>query len=222
MFSRYVSRDVANFLIESGIRENELMQHQRKSVVVLMSDVRNFTTMAESDNGRNIIKQLNTYHSRMTDCVFNLEGTLDKYAGDGEMAVFGNIKSYGAEEDAFRAIRAALAMRESLRLLNEEWEREGKMCFHFGVGINYGEAWIGDMGSVQRTEFSVIGDIPNIASRVQTLTKEFMVDIIITDEVYKLVSDRVSVNPLGPQFVKGKVHAITIYALIGLKEDLRT
>ena len=217
MLQRYVSKNVADEIIRSGQDFEELMAPRNRSVTVLFSDVRDFTTLMETSVPGPFVKQLNEYLTSMVACVFNHHGTLDKFVGDAVMAVFGSPTSRGEEEDAWCAVRTAIEMRERLAELNVRWQAEGRPCFRVGIGLNHGEVMAGDIGSSQKSEFGVIGDTVNVAARVESLTKEQRTDILITDGVYDLVRERVEAEQRGEMKVKGRVQPVRIYALKSLR-----
>jgi adenylate cyclase len=213
MLQRYVSKNVADELIKSGQDVGSMMAPQKRTVTILFSDVRDFTTMTEQSEPGPFVQQLNEYLTAMVECVFNNHGTLDKFVGDAVMAVFGNPKSFGKEQDAWYAVKTAIEMRQRLALLNSKWEKEGRPIFKIGIGLNHGEVMAGDIGSSQKAEFGVIGDSVNVAARVESLTKEQKVDLLITDSVYQLVKDKVIVEHRGDIKVKGRGKAVDVYAL---------
>ncbi len=217
MLHRYVSRNVAEELIRSGQDFNQLMTPRKRTVTILFSDVRDFTTMTEGSEPGPFVQQLNEYLTAMVECVFNHGGTLDKFVGDAVMAVFGNPRSRGAAEDAWCAVQCALEMRIRLAELNQRWQTEGRPPFRIGIGLNHGEVMAGDIGSRQKAEFGVIGDAVNVAARVESLTKEQKTDILITDSVFDLVKERVEIEERGEMKVKGRHRPVHIHALKSLK-----
>jgi adenylate cyclase len=220
MLQRYVSKNIADELIKSGQSVQSLMEPKKRTVTVLFSDVRDFTTMTESSEPGPFIKQLNEYLTEMVECVFNNHGTVDKFVGDAVMAVFGNPRSRGRAEDAWSAVKTAIDMRQRLVELNVRWAKEGRPIFRIGIGLNHGDVMSGDIGSKQKAEpFGIIGDPVNVAARVESLTKEQKVDILITDSVYQFVQDKVEVEHRGQIPVKGRGKPVEVYALKGLKEN---
>jgi len=217
MLQRYVSKNVADELIKSGQSVGTLMAPQKRAVTVLFSDVRNFTTMTENSEPGPFVQQLNEYLAEMVECVFNNHGTLDKFVGDAVMAVYGNPTSQGKEQDAWCAVKTSIGMRQRLEQLNSQWGQQARPHFRFGIGINHGDVMAGDIGSKQRAEFGVIGDTVNVAARVESLTKEQKVDILITETVCELVKDLVEVELRGDIKVKGRVQPVKVYALLSLK-----
>jgi adenylate cyclase len=154
----------------------------------------------------------------MVDVVFEFEGTLDKYIGDALMAVFGSPVVHA--DDPLRAVQTALKMREELIALNKKWtEKDGLPPICIGIGINTGNVISGNIGHLQRMEYTVIGDNVNIASRIEGLTKQYDCSIIISESTYELVKDQVSVHPLESVKVKGKNIPILVYELMSMKGD---
>ncbi len=127
-------------------------------MTVLFSDIRSFTTIVETTTDSHaLVDKLNEYFTAMVDCVFRYDGSLDKFMGDGIMAIWGNTPyNFGPKEDAVRAVRAALDMLTELRRLNAKWLSEGKTEWKIGIGLNHGQVIVGDMGSQQHKEFGVV------------------------------------------------------------------
>ncbi len=218
MLRKYVSKNVADELIKGGKNALDLTIPQKKTVTILFSDVRDFTTMAETNEQEAFVNQLNEYLTEMVDCVFAYGGTLDKFIGDAVMAVFGNPTSRGEMEDAWAAIQTAVGMRAQLEELNRKWDFEGKSSFNIGIGIHHGPVLAGDIGSTHRKEYGVLGDTVNTTARIESLTKELKVDILISDTVYELVKDKVDAVHLGLKHVKGRAKPVDVYSLKGIKE----
>ncbi len=158
----------------------------------------------------------------MVPHVFDNAGTLDKFIGDAIMAVWGNVSSHGTASDAKSAVRTALGMRTSLRKLNERWRAEGKRELGFGVGINHGDAVVGNIGSYEpheRLDPTVIGDAVNLASRLEALTRIYGVDILLGEAVSDLVRDDFYLRTVARAQVKGKTEPVDIFTLIGARSD---
>lgn len=208
--SRVVSRQVAEQIMASGAMPS--VGGQRKKVAVLMSDIRDFTTMTESAEPEEIVGMLNDYFGRMIEVVFEHEGTLDKFIGDAIMAVFGTPMAH--DDDAARAVLTAIDMRRALRRYNEERRAKGKMGIENGIGICDGEVVAGAIGSEERLEFTVIGDTVNTAARLEGLTKVFPDHKIVFDEaVYRSVQGLVPCDFLVEEHVKGKAQLVRVYGV---------
>jgi len=218
MFERYNSRNVAKYLIENKASYDAMLTGKRLPVTALFSDVRNFTTMTESSDSHALVAKLNEYLTAMVDCLFRFDGTLDCFMGDGIMAVWGNTPfDFGPKEDAARAVRCALAMLVELRRLNAKWLAEGKTEWHIGIGLNHGQVIVGDIGSPTNTRFATIGDAINLASRVEGLTKEYRVELLIGETVAELVRDQFHLRSVDAVKVKGKNQAVMVFTVLGEK-----
>lgn len=218
---RYVAAPIVQEILTHHSSDfQSLLKGRRVQAAVMFCDIRSFTTLSLELEPEALLEQLNEYLNAMVEAILAAGGTIDKFIGDAIMAEFGSPISHGAKTDALNAIQAALAMRRSLSVLQAEWQRAGKPILFNGVGINFGEAIAGDIGSVRRREFALIGDAVNIASRVEALTRSFWTDILITDSLYTLVQDQVEVVPIGAQELKGrKDEKVMLYSLVGFKGD---
>src|SRR6266436_2720328 len=219
---RYVSKNLVKEILENPGGYYSSMLGSRKPVTVLFSDIVGFTPMTERADPVVLVKQLNEYLSRMVAAVFENGGTLDKFIGDAVMAVWGNVSSRGIAEDAKAAVRTALAMRRELRKLNESWRPQGVEELAFGIGINHGEAVIGNIGSYEpheRLDPTVIGDAVNLASRLEALTRLYGVDILIGRSAAELVRDDFYLRSIARVQVKGKTEPVEIFTLIGALND---
>ena len=212
-FKRYVSAQVVDKIVHSAELVN--LSGERKTVSILLSDIRGFTALSEQLETEALVKFLNTYFAAMIDIIFEHEGTLDKFMGDAILALFG--APMGHEDDALRAVKAALAMQEKLRELNKFWIKNGKPDIKIGIGISTGEVIVGNIGSEKRLEYTVIGQDVNYAQRIEQLTKELQADILISEATYEQVKDDVVAEKFGPIAIRGKKDSITVYAIQGLK-----
>jgi adenylate cyclase len=165
-----------------------------------------------------LVMQLNEYLTAMVECVFRFGGTLDKFIGDAVMAVWGNTHSEGVRNDAANAVRAALAMREELARLNASWAARGLPPLRIGVAINHGEVVVGNIGSPQRMEFTVIGDAVNVSWKLQELTKDLEADLIVGENVMGLVIEEFELRPLGKATIKGLPQPLEIFEVCGVIE----
>lgn len=181
----------------------------RTNMSILFSDIRGFTTMSEGLPPEGVVEILNEYLTKMTGVVFETRGTLDKFIGDAVMAFWG--APVPQADHAKRAVKTALMMFRELRLLREKWEKEGKTLMDIGIGINTGDAVVGNMGSTERMDYTIIGDNVNLASRLESLNKQFSSHIIISESTYELVKDLITVESLGNVKVKGKEKEVAIY-----------
>jgi adenylate cyclase len=219
---RYVSKNLVKEILDNPDSYYASMLGSRKPVTVLFSDLLGFTSMSEKADPAALVKQLNEYFSGMVAHVFNNGGTLDKFIGDAIMAVWGNVSSRGVDQDAKAAARTALGMRAELRKLNDGWKAEGRTELGFGIGINHGEAVIGNIGSYEpheRLDPTVIGDSVNLASRLESLTRTYRVDILIGPTAAELVRDEFHLRSVARVQVKGKTKPADVFTLIGACHD---
>ena len=219
---RYVSKNLVKEILDNPGGFYSTMLGSRKPVTVLFSDLVGFTSMTEHADPVSLVTQLNEYLSCMVPHVFDNGGTLDKFIGDAIMAVWGNVSSHGTAADATSAVKAALGMRAALPKLNEKWRSEGKKELHFGVGINHGEAVVGNIGSYEpheRLDPTVIGDAVNLASRLEGLTRVYGVDILLGEAVSEIVRDQFHLRTVARAQVKGKTKPVEICTLVGARDE---
>lgn len=213
---RYVSRDVVHQILDDPSEFQESVGGVWRPITILFSDVRDFTSLTEDANAQSLVSQLNEYFAAMVQCVFRNNGSLDKFIGDAVMAVWGNTSStQGPQRDACNALRCALEMREELARLNVKWSAEGRPQLFIGIGLNQGEAIVGNLGSPQKMEFTAIGDAVNLASRMEGLTKPYGVDLLVTQNVARLVEHEFLLQDADLVKVKGKKKAVEIFAVLG-------
>src|SRR5882724_5260264 len=216
---RYVSKNLVKEILDNPGGYYNSMLGSRKPVTVLFSDLVGFTTLSEKADPEALVAQLNEYLTRMTSVVFSNGGTLDKFIGDAIMAVWGNVRSFGMAQDAKNCARAALAMRWELRQLNQKWREEGRMGLGMGIGINQGEVVVGNIGSHERMDPTVIGDSVNLASRLEGLTRIYGVDILVGASAAELARDEVHIRSVARVQVKGKSKPVDVFTFIGARNE---
>ena len=216
---RYVSKNLVKEILDNPESFYNTLKGVRKPATMLFSDIIGFTTLTENADPEKLVMQLNEYLTRMVAVVFENEGTLDKFIGDAVMAVWGNARSAGVENDTKMAARAALGMRRELKLLNDRWKTEGSTPLGIGIGINQGEVLVGNIGSSERADLTVIGDAVNLASRLEGLTRIYGVDILLGANVTELVRDEFYVRSVARVQVKGKTKPVEISTLLGTRNE---
>ena len=216
---RYVSKNLVREILENPDGYYSSLKCVRVPVTILFSDLIGFTTLSEKADPEALVTQLNEHLSRMTSVIFNNGGTLDKFIGDAIMAVWGNVRSLGTAQDAKNAARAALAMRHELAQLNQKWRSEGRMGLGMGIGVNQGEVIVGNIGSQERMDPTVIGDAVNLASRLEGLTRVYGVDILVGASAAELVREEAYLRSVARVQVKGKTKPVDVFTFIGSRNE---
>ncbi len=216
---RYVSKNLVKEVLDNPDSYYSSLRGARVPVTILFSDLIGFTTLSEKADPEALVAHLNEYLSRMTSVVFNNGGTLDKFIGDAIMAVWGNVRSFGVAQDAKNCARAALGMRRELQQLNEKWRGEGRMGLGMGIGINHGEVIVGNIGSQERMDPTVIGDSVNLASRLEGLTRIYGVDILAGATAAELVRDEFYMRSVARVQVKGKTKPVDVFTFIEARNE---
>jgi len=219
MFERFVSKNVVKEVVENRASYLHQLGGVRKPVVIIMTDLRGFTTLTEEADSTQLVAQLNEYFTAMVNCIFAANGTVDKFVGDAILAVWGNIHSDGPVSDALLAVKTGLAMLQSLDKLNQDWLARGWPILKMGIGINFGDVIFGAIGSEQKAEPTVIGDAVNSASRIEGLTKEYGVDLLVGESVAELVRATYHLQIVDCVRMKGKSRAMKVHAVLGPKSN---
>ena len=190
---------------------------EKKILTVLFSDIRGFTSISEKLTPEELVEHLNIYLQKMTDIVFDYDGTLDKYVGDEIMAFWG--APLPQEDHALLACSASLRMMDDLNRLNAMWREQGKPVLNIGIGLNSGDMVVGNMGSSSRMDYTLMGDNVNLGARLEGTNKVYGTNIIISEFTYNLVKDHVIARELDLIRVKGKELPVKIYELIDMNEE---
>jgi adenylate cyclase len=209
-FSHYVSASVVDSIMQNPAKLQ--LGGVRKNMTVLFSDVRGFTTMSEGLKPEELVHVMNTYLTRMTDVVFKHEGVLDKYIGDAVMAFWN--APLDQDDHAKRAVDTALEMLSELEKMNQE-KLFGSFELKIGIGINTGEMVVGNMGSYNRFDYTVIGDSVNLGSRMEGLTKQYGIALLISESTKnELPEDEYLIRPIDLVAVKGKNKPVKMFEVI--------
>ncbi|MEA3330340.1 MAG: adenylate/guanylate cyclase domain-containing protein [Campylobacterota bacterium] len=214
-FSSYLSADLLDQLVKNP--QSLSLGGEKKELTILFSDIRGFTTISESMDPVSLITLLNRYFTPMTDAVLANGGMLDKYIGDAVMAFFNAPVDIVNHADS--TCRAALQMIDELDKLNQELKVEGINPIRIGIGINSADVVVGNMGSDRRFNYTVIGDGVNLASRVEGLTKNYGVSILITEFTVAKLKEDFIYRKIEPVKVKGKNEAVLLYELMSGSES---
>ncbi len=206
IFQKYVPKDVIDTIF---VNPEKMLVGDNRVVAILFSDIRSFTTISEGFMPDELVNSLNRYFEIMVEIIMSHGGVIDKYIGDAIMAFFGAPVKH--EDDALQAIMAAVEMQEALVEFNREQESQGKPKFLTGIGINYGVVTVGNIGSEKKMDYTIIGDMVNLGSRLEGLTKPYGQSIIFSESVYRKVKGQLFCRLVDKVVVKGKTKGESIY-----------
>jgi len=206
IFQKYVPKDVIDTIF---MNPEKMLVGDNRVVAILFSDIRSFTTISEGFMPDELVSALNRYFELMVDILMHHGGVIDKYIGDAIMAFFG--APVKRPDDALQSVLAALEMQQALEIFNSEQEKAGKPRFNTGIGINYGVVTVGNIGSEKKMDYTIIGDMVNLGSRLEGLTKYYHQKIIFSESVYRKVKGQIKCRMVDKVVVKGKTKGENIY-----------
>ncbi|MBO0724835.1 MAG: FHA domain-containing protein [Blastocatellia bacterium] len=207
-FERFLPRQVVDQILRSP--DEVRLGGVRQKVTALFADVRNFTTLSETSTPELIVNLLNQYFSMVSEIIFKHSGTLDKYIGDGLMALFG--APYASELDAIKAVRAAVEMQRAMVSFNERLRADNLPPIQIGIGVNTGPAIIGYIGSESRLDYTAIGDTINTAARLESLAQPSQ--IVISENTMQSLDETFMVRSLGTERLKGKQQNLRVLEVV--------
>jgi adenylate cyclase len=214
---RVVERKALERFLSSAIVERILanpdqihLGGENQEATILFADIRSFTRMAEKMEPHKVVELLNEYFTEMTDLIFENGGTLDKYLGDGIMALFG--APIARPDDALRSVKTAMEMQRAMVRLNEDWQARGQPAMQAGIGVNTGAVTAGNIGSTRRMDYTVIGDAVNLASRL--CAKAAGGQILVSDSTFRLLAAEMPARRLEPILVKGRAAPVEVYEIV--------
>ena len=207
--SRYMDPGIADRLVASGA---ELLGGQNVEATVLFSDIRGFTTLTEQLGAQGTVALLNEYFTLMVDCIQQEEGMLDKFIGDAIMAAFGIPVSH--EDDADRAVRASIAMINTLNEWNHQRVSDGKLPVNIGIGLNTDSVVSGNIGSNKRMDFTIIGDGVNLASRLESACKQYGARILVSEFTLNKLKGTYRQREIDLVVVKGKTEPVSVHEIL--------
>jgi len=211
VFSQYVAGPVVDRILADPARAK--LGGERKELTVLFSDIRGFSLFSEGMAPEKLAAFLGEYLTPMTELVLASGGTLDKYIGDAVMAIWG--APIDVPDHAARACDVALKMQETLIGLNQQWAKSGKPAVSIGIGLNTGAMAVGNMGSAARFDYTVLGDQVNLGARLEALTKEYGISILVGEATAKAAGDAFVFREIDLVRVKGRAGALPVFELVG-------
>jgi adenylate cyclase len=219
LLSRLVAPKVVDEILAG--RESSL-RPTRREVTVLFADIRDFTTFSEAREPEEVLRFLDDYFGRMTQVVHGREGSVNKFLGDGLMALWGAPEPLA--DHAVHAVRAALDMQKVMREINERRVADGEPPLRIGIGVHTGFVAAGMLGGSGQSEYSVIGDAVNLASRIEGLTREYAAEILVSDATWQILGGQFAGERIGEVTVKGRRAGVVIHSLhpLGAPDPLDT
>ncbi len=214
LFQKYVPKSVVEKAL-SAQEESAIFEGELREVSVMFCDLRNFTRMSSMLAPKEVVTLLNSFYSLMSESIKKYNGSVNQYVGDEIFAIFGAPLTY--PEDHSNAVFCAMDMLLKLDELNKNFSEKINGKIEVGIGINTGEVVAGNLGSEEKIEYSIAGDIVNIGKRIESLTKELPNTILISQSNYDKVKDLINVKPWEPVNVKGKKDKIQVYEVLGRK-----
>ncbi len=214
VLGKYISKDIKNKILKNT--DNIGLGGKRAEITVMFADIRGFTSLSEKRKAEDVSSLLNEYFSELEPIITKYNGVINKFIGDAVLVIFGD-----PTEDKYHAQNAAKCayeLRKKVKQIRERWITEGKPKIDIGIGINTGEAFIGNVGTSNRFEYTVIGDTVNIASRIEDYNKIYKTHILISENTYNKISQIVDVIKIREVSIKGKIKKINIYEVLRITE----
>jgi len=213
IFQKYVPNDVIERFFASP---EKMLVGDNRNLSILFSDIRSFTTISEGMAPDDLVNSLNRYFSGQVDIIYNRNGIVDKYIGDAIMAFWGAPEKH--EDDALQSVLSALEMTDAVQKFNVNQRKLGKCEFQIGIGLNFGEVTVGNIGSERKMDYTVIGDAVNLASRMEGLTKTYHSDILISESLFEELrqtspNSGLHFRLLDTVAVKGKTKGVRIFTV---------
>ena len=212
---KYMSQDIMKRIVQNI--DNLGLGGKKSVVTVLFADIRGFTSMSEQMSAQQVSEILNEYFTEMEPIISKYNGVINKFIGDAVMAIFG--EPIQDKNHAQNAVKCAYAMLTKVKELQKKWIKEGKPKIEIGVGINTGEVFVGNIGSINRMEYTVIGDTVNLASRLESYNKIYKTKLLISSTTYEEVKGYTDVIKISDVQIRGKANKMDIYEVLKVKMD---
>ena len=208
-FKRYMPSELVNILIKTN--QIAKIGGGEKNLAIMFTDIENFTTISETMSPQDLMEHLSDYFGRIVPIITKHQGTVDKYIGDAVLAFWG--APLDIDEPCLYAVQTAIEIQKRLTVANEQWSQEGKPQFKTRIGIHFGPTLVGNIGSHDRLNYTIIGDSVNIAARIEGINKEFGTNIMISEEVNKYIKGKVNTKYVDSVMLKGKTEEVKLYTV---------
>ncbi len=220
VFASYVAPEVAEHLARNP--DDLALGGTRRNVTVMFTDIRGFTTISEDAEPQALMEQMTEYFTSMVGAVFRCRGLVDKFIGDGMMALWGCFGEENPQEPR-NAVLAALMMREVLPGLNARWRAQGRPALRIGIAVHTGSAIVGNMGSARKWNYTATGDTVNTAARIEELCKQYQArwetTILVSEDVASAIGDLALLERMGETPIRGRSRPVGIYAVLGARSS---
>lgn len=214
LLGKYISKDIKNKILKN--KESVELGGKKAEISIMFADIRGFTTLSETHSAEDVSKLLNEYFSAIEPIITKYNGVINKFIGDAVLVIFG--EPVPDKLHAKNAVLCAYELNKKVKSIQESWIEEGKPKIDIGIGVNTGEAFVGNIGTVNRFEYTVIGDAVNIASRIEDYNKIYKTHILISQSTYAKISQIVDVIKIREVAIKGKARKINIYEVLRITE----
>ena len=208
-FKKYMPSDLVKILVDTN--QEAKIGGDEKNLAIMFTDIEGFTTISETLTPLELTQHLSIYFDEMEKVISYYHGTIDKYIGDAIMGFWG--APIDIDQPVIKAVECALAMQEKLTQLNNKWAKEGKAVLKTRIGVHYGKTLVGNIGSPNRMNYTIIGDTVNIASRLEGINKNYGTNIMVSEEVYMIIKDQFHLEYIDQIELKGKTESTKIYTL---------
>lgn len=216
--SAYVPKEQVRMLLKAGRVIS--LGGKKQELTIMFTDIRDFTTISESSSTVDLIKQLEEYFKRLSSIILQHQGTIDKYMGDGIMAFWGAPEK--VKNHAYLAAESALLLQQALNEMNPTWAKQGKPIFYTRIGLHTGKVFVGNIGTPERMNYTIVGDAVNLASRLEGINKMYKITITVSEPLAKLISDDFLLRPIDVVNVKGRNEKVKIFELVAKLSDEST
>ncbi len=214
LLEKYISKDIKNKVLKN--KKNEQLGGKKAEISIMFADIRGFTKLSETHTAEAVSMLLNEYFTEIEPIIVKYNGVINKFIGDAVLVIFG--EPIQDKEHAKKAVLCAHELRQKVKQVQERWMKENKPKIDIGIAINTGEAFVGNIGTSNRFEYTVIGDAVNIASRIEDFNKIYKTHILISETTYSKISHLVDVIKIREVAIKGKSKKINIYEVLRITD----